>query len=166
MPFDRFLVSLAIPEVGSATAKLLARNFPTLAELSQADEQKLATLEGIGPEMAKAICAYFNDGRAQALIARLFDGGVEIQYPDLSSQAEGELSGRTLVFTGSLERLSRAEAKRLAEDLGAKVASSISPKTDFLVVGAKPGSKRKKAEDMGVSILEEQEFLDMAGFSA
>ena len=69
------------------------------------------------------------------------------------------------MFTGSLERLSRAEAKRIAEDLGARVASSLSKKTDFLIVGAKPGSKRRKAEDLGVAILEEQEFLDLAGFS-
>jgi len=165
VPFDRFLVALAIPEVGGATAKLLARNFPGLAELSHADEEKLATLEGIGPEMARAICEYFQTDRAQALIARLFEGGVEIDYPDLSVRAPGELAGRILVFTGSLERLSRAEAKRIAEDLGARVASSLSKKTDFLIVGAKPGSKRRKAEDLGVAILEEQEFLDLAGFS-
>jgi len=160
--FERFLVALAIPEVGSATARLLARNYPSLDELSEADEEKLATLEGIGPEMARSIWSHFQDDRSQALIARLLEGGVEIQYPDPFVAATGELSGRTLVFTGSLEKLSRAEAKRLAEDLGAKVASTLSRKTDFLVVGAKPGSKRSQAEELGVAILEEQEFLDLA----
>ena len=166
VPFDRFLVALAIPEVGSATARLLARSFADVDELLRADEEKLVDLEGIGTEMARAIVTYLGDARARSLIDRLFEGGVEIVYPDPAEAPEGELAGRTLVFTGTLERLSRAEAKRLAEERGARVSSSLSKKTDFLIVGAKPGSKRKKAEELGVQVLEEAEFLVLAGFLA
>jgi DNA ligase (NAD+) len=90
------------------------------------------------------------------------DGGVTIVFPD-PAHASGALAGRTLVFTGTLEELSRGEAKRLAEDAGARVTSSVSTHTDYLVVGARPGSKRKQAEALGVTVLEEREFLRLAG---
>ena len=159
--FERFLAALAIPEVGSATARLLARHFGSLAELDAADEERLMHIEGIGPEMARSIHAWFADPRSRALLERLAAGGVEIVYPVRTERA-GVLAGRTLVFTGTLAKLSRAEAKRLAEDLGAHVVSSISKHTDFLVVGAEPGSKRKKAEELGVAILDEEQFLALA----
>jgi len=163
VPFDRFLVSLAIPEVGSATARLLARHFPGLEELRTADEEQLVQLEGIGPEMAGAILQFFADEGSRQLIERLFAGGVEIAFPDPAQRATGELADKTIVFTGTLEGLSRAEAKRLAEDAGAKVTSSVSAKTDFVVTGAAAGSKRKKAEELGVSILDEKSFLGLVG---
>ncbi len=163
VPFGRYLVALAIPEVGTATAKLLARHFSTREELAAATAEELEELEGIGPEMARAITEWLASPECAALIERLAEGGVEIVYPDLdASAASGELSGKTLVFTGSLEQLSRAEAKRLAEDAGARVASSISGKTDYVVCGDKPGSKRKKAEALGVTILDEAGFLRLA----
>jgi DNA ligase (NAD+) len=167
VPFDRFLVALGIPEVGPATARLLARHHASLEELAAAEEEELVHLEGVGPEMARAIHGWFRQPRAQALIRRLFDGGVEIDYEAARGPAgAGELAGRTLVFTGTLERLSRAEAKRLAEASGARVSSAVSTKTDFLVAGESPGSKRKKAEALGVRILEEAEFLRLAGAEA
>jgi len=82
-------------------------------------------------------------------------------YPE-ARQAAGELAGKTVVFTGTLERLSRAEAKRMAEDHGARVTSSVSKHTDFLVAGAAAGSKRKKAEELGVRVLDEDEFMALA----
>ena len=163
VPFDRFLVALTIPEVGTATAKLLARHFTSLEQLMQAEPEDLERLEGIGPEMAKAIHGWFRSEKSHALVERLFAGGVEILYPKRRAEGErGVFDGKILVFTGSLEELSRAEAKRLAEDLGAKVTSSVSAKTDFLVVGDKPGSKRKKAEELGVTVMTEAEFLERA----
>ncbi len=163
VPFDRFLVALGIPDVGGATAKLLARNFASLDELATADEETLLDLEGVGPELVASLQRHFADPSAQALVARLFEGGVEIVYPDALDTTSGPFVGKTVVFTGTLEELSRREAKTLAEELGARVSSSISAKTDFLVVGANPGSKRKKAEELGVSVLEEREFLEQAG---
>jgi DNA ligase (NAD+) len=162
VPFERFLVALAIPEVGSATARLLARHFGSLDELRAADEERLMHVEGIGPEMARSISAWFAEAANQTLLSRLSAGGVEILYPDRSARAAGPLAGKTVVFTGTLAKLSRAEAKRLAENLGAHVASSVSKSTDFVVVGAEAGSKRKKAEELGLRILDEEQFLELA----
>jgi DNA ligase (NAD+) len=162
IPLERFLVALAIPEVGSATARLLARHFGTLAALAQAGEEELLALGGIGPEMARSIATWFRDPRSRALLARLVDGGVEV-LPCTAPAAGGAFAGKTLVVTGTLASLSRAEVKRLIEDQGGKVASAISSKTDFLVAGESPGSKRKKAEELGIRVLTEDEFLRLAG---
>jgi DNA ligase (NAD+) len=161
VPFDRYLVALAIPEVGPATAKLLTRHFASLEELASADEERLLHVEGIGPEMARSITAWFADPASRALLQRLAEGGVEVVAPAHPTRADGPLAGKTVVFTGTLEKLSRAEAKRLAEDLGAHVASSVSKSTDFVVVGADAGSKRKKAEALGVAVLDEGQFLTL-----
>ncbi len=161
LPFERYLVALAIPEVGPATAKLLARHFATREELAAADEERLLHVEGIGPEMARSLTTWWAAPANQALLQRLTDGGVEIVYPDRSARAAGPLAGKTVVFTGTLEKLSRAEAKRLAEDKGAHVTSSVSKSTDFVVVGADAGSKRKKALELGLTVLDETQFLEL-----
>jgi len=163
VPFERFLASLAIPEVGSATGKLLARRFASLEELQSADEARLLEIEGIGPEMARSIAGWFAAEESRALLARLFAGGVELVYPDRAAEATGPFAGKTIVFTGTLPTLSRAEAKNLAEELGAHVASSVSKKTDFVVIGEDAGSKKKKAEELGLTVLDEAEFLRRAG---
>ena len=163
VPFDRLLVALAIPEVGPATARLLARSFPDLDAFLAASEEALIDLEGIGPEMAAAIRHWAEDSGSRDLLDRLFDGGVEVVLPaELSADVAGELSGKTIVFTGTLPGLSRAEAKRLAEGAGARVVSAVSKNTDFLVAGEKAGSKRKKAEELGVRVLDEDEFRSLA----
>ncbi len=162
VPFERYLAALAIPEVGSATARLLARRFSSLEELASADAERLQQIQGIGPEMARSISSWFAEPASRELLRRLSEGGVEIVFPDRTQKARGALSGRTLVFTGTLEKLSRAEAKRLAEDRGAHVASSISKHTDYLVVGANPGSKRTRAEELGIAILDEEQFMALA----
>jgi DNA ligase (NAD+) len=163
VPFDRFLLGIGIPEVGSATARLLARSFPDLAALSAASEEQLLDIEGIGTEMAASIRSWFEDTRNRALLERLIAGGVEIVAPAPRRGGTGALAGKTVVFTGTLETLSRREAKALAEELGARVASSVSASTSFLVAGADAGSKRKKAEALGVAVLGEREFLELAG---
>jgi len=162
VPFERYLVALAIPEVGPATARLLTRHFTTIDDLASADEERLLHVEGIGPEMARSITTWFADPASRAMLRRLAEGGVEVLAPERTTGSGGPLAGKTVVFTGTLEKLSRAEAKRLAEDLGAHVASSVSKSTDFVVVGADAGSKRKKAEALGVAILDEGQFLTLA----
>ncbi len=157
VPFARFLVGLAIPDVGPATSRLLASHFPSLDELRDADEESLVELDGIGPEVAASIRGWFAEARNAALIERLFEGKVEIRYE--SSDTAGTLTGKAFVLTGTLPSLSRAEAKHLIESNGGRVVSSVSAKTDFLVAGEKPGSKRKKAEELGVTILEEDDLL-------
>ncbi|MFT5150616.1 MAG: DNA ligase (NAD+) [Planctomycetota bacterium] len=158
VPFERFLVALAIPDVGSATGRLLAKHYANLEELQAADIESLQQVDGIGPEVADRIVGWMAQPESQHLLARLAEGGVTLVYAEPSA-SEGAFSGKTIVFTGTLEELSRAEAKRAAESRGAKVGSSVSAKTDILVVGGKPGSKAKKAEALGVQIMLEAEFL-------
>ena len=158
VPFDRFLVALGIPDVGSATARLLARHYASLDELRESTLEGLQHLDGIGPEVAIKIVDWMADPASQAFLARLEQGGVRLLYPS-GEQQTGVFDGKTVVFTGTLEGMSRAEAKRAAEHRGAKVASSVSARTDILVVGGKPGSKAKKAAELGVQVMLEEEFL-------
>lgn len=158
VPLARFLSSLGIPDVGPSTGRLLAQNFGGLEALRAADAEALEAIDGIGPEVARKVIEWFADDRNQAVITRLLDDGrVRPQAPE--AQSEGPFAGKSVVFTGTLEGMTRAEAKKVVEDQGARVASSVSKKTDFLVVGGKPGSKAKKAEDLGVTVLLEEQFL-------
>lgn len=162
VPFARFIVSLAIPDIGPATARLLAQHFASLAQLRDATLDELQHVDGIGPEVATRLSEWFADRTNQKFIERLLDGGVEIVYPSQDARG-GAFAGQTVVFTGTLESLGRAEAKQIVEEEGGKVASSVSAKTNFLVVGGKPGSKAKKAEELGVTVLLEPEFLKRVG---
>lgn len=162
VPFDRFLVGLSIPEVGPATARLLATNHADLAALSAATEDELQHLDGIGPEVARAIADWFADDRNRALLERLESGGA-VPEPLAAVTGDSPFAGKTVVFTGTLEAMTRAEAKHSVESAGGKVASSVSAKTNFLVVGGKPGSKAKKAAELGVTVLLEPEFLESIG---
>jgi DNA ligase (NAD+) len=162
VPFQRFLVALAIQEIGPATARLLAQHFHSLDALRSASFDELQHVDGIGPEVATRITRWFGEKANQELLERLFEGGVSITYPPIGS-AGGAFAGKTIVFTGTLESMGRAEAKSAVESQGGKVASSISARTDFLVVGGKAGSKAKKAEALGVKVLLEPEFLERIG---
>jgi len=166
IPFERFLVALSIPEVGPATARLLAQHFPSLDELARAQQADLEQVGGIGPEMASAIHEWFQAPASRALLGRLQAGGVEILASTPRGGEQGPLSGKTIVFTGTLSSIGRAEAKRLAEVAGAKVASAVSAKTDFLVAGADAGSKAKKAAELGTAVLSEAQFLELCGRSS
>jgi DNA ligase (NAD+) len=160
--FARFLVALAIPEVGPATARLLAQHFHSLEELRNASLDELQHIDGIGPEVAARVATWFGETSNEKLVARLIEGGVEIVYPTTDA-ASGVFAAATVVFTGTLESMGRAEAKQIVEEQGGKVASSVSAKTTYLVVGGKPGSKAKKAEELGVKVLLEPEFLARIG---
>ena len=245
VPFDRFLVGLGIPEVGPATAKLLAGRFAGYDELLEVVLQEpdrplvavapddgevesgaggeapaatstdpaatpggqaglfdeacegeqgtpedapedapgdapakpkakrakkpdlhpaiaaLVELDGIGEEMAREIVTFFRRPEMRAMIARLLAGGVEPQAVAVATG--GSLAGKAIVLTGTLEQLTRAEAKRRIEALGGRVASSVSARTDLLVAGAKAGSKLKKAEELGVDVVDEAGFLELTG---
>ena len=163
VPFDRFLSSLAIPDVGGTTAGLLARHYAGFDELRAATVEDLVVIDGIGEVVAERIVEWFAREESAAFLQRLFDGGVELIYPEQVA-AGGAFDGKTVVFTGTLEKMSRAEAKRAVETRGGKVTSSVSAKTDILVVGGKPGSKAKKAQALGVEVLLEADFL--AGLDA
>lgn len=162
VPLERFLVALAIPEVGPATARLLADAYTTLDALRAATEDELQHVDGIGPEVAARVAGWFALEENRAFVERLLAGGVEIVERDRSS-AGGVFAGKSVVFTGTLESMGRAEGKKVVEDQGGRVASSVSAKTDYLIVGGKPGSKAKKAEELGVKVLLEADFLALLG---
>jgi DNA ligase (NAD+) len=162
IPFARFLVALAIPEVGPSTARLLAQHFHGLDELSAATEEELQHVDGIGPEVAARVTSWLAEKSSRKLVERLIEGGVEVVRYEAGAGG-GKFAGATVVFTGTLEAMGRAEAKRIVESEGGKVASSVSAKTTVLVVGGKPGSKAKKAEELGVKVLLEAEFLARVG---
>jgi DNA ligase (NAD+) len=161
VPLERFLVALAIDDVGPATARLLAAHFHDLDTLQRAGEEALLTVDGIGPEVARKLVAWFEDPRNQEFLARLFAGGVRVERA--SAPSGGSLSGKVFVLTGTLPTLSRAEAKQRIESLGGKVSSDVSAKTDYLVAGEAPGSKLTRAQSLGVPVLDEAAFLTLAG---
>ncbi|MBQ9271614.1 MAG: NAD-dependent DNA ligase LigA [Alphaproteobacteria bacterium] len=159
----RFVYALGIPQVGSATALLLAQNYGSFdalqADMMARETAKLVAIDGIGGEMGKDIVEFFNEQHNIDEIAALRKFVNIENYID-DRRKDSILSGKTVVFTGTLEKLTRAEAKALAQKFGAKVAGSVSSHTDYVVVGADAGSKAKKAAELGVKTLSEDEFIN------
>jgi DNA ligase (NAD+) len=153
----RFLAALGIPEVGGAVSRFLARHFGTLDAIMAADEDALTDVEGVGPIMAARIVAFFAEPHNAENIARLTER-MQVQAAE-TAPVGGALEGKTFVFTGGMESMSRGEAKKRAESLGAKVTGSVSKKTDYVVAGTDPGSKLDKANDLGVTVLDEAGFM-------
>ena len=181
--FDRFIYALGIRQVGQSTAKLLARTYGDLSAwreaMARAAEERraqpearkpeevgeayaeLCNVEGIGMNVADDIGAYFGETHHLQIIDDL---GSELTVEALEAAAsDSPVAGKTVVFTGTLETVSRSEAKAKAESMGAKVAGSVSKKTDYVVVGASAGSKARKAEELGIATLSEQEWLALIG---
>ena len=156
---SKFLRSLSIPEVGGSTARLLAKNFASLEDVQAATVERLVEIDGIGEEVAGRIRSWFDGERNLELIEALLESGVEIVVEEDAAGGGTAFDGAVVVFTGTLEQMSRFEAKAAVEAQGGRVASSVSKKTTFLVVGGKPGSKAKKAEEIGVTVLLEEAFL-------
>ncbi len=150
----RFLYALGIPEVGEATARTLALHFASLKALMAADEHELTAVQDVGPVVAHAIAVFFSEPHNRAVIAALQAAGVH--WPALEKPSGGLLSGKTVVLTGTLEGMTREEARAALERLGAKVSSSVSPRTDFVVAGRDPGSKAERAKEFGVPIIDER----------
>ncbi len=157
----RFLNGIGIPGVGEATAKALARAFPAVAELVDADEEALQRVRDVGPALAGEIRAFFAEPQNRRSIERLLAAGVRPE-PEESARG-GVFEGRSLVLTGTLSSLSREEAKAEIERRGGRVSGSVSRKTDFVIAGEEPGSKLDKARDLGVPVLDEAAFLEKLG---
>ena len=155
----RFIYALGIPHVGEKLAEILAENYDSIDELARAGEEELMQIEGIGPEVAKSIVDFFRNPENKKLIEELKAAGLN---PRRKARV-GPLSGKTFVFTGALSSMTREEAKRVVEELGGKVASSVSRKVDYVVVGENPGSKYDKARALGIPLLSEEEFLKLVG---
>jgi DNA ligase (NAD+) len=155
----RLLIALGIRHVGETVAELLASHFGDLDALVAADVETLEAVEGVGPIIAESVVRFFADERNRAEVARLRELGVRWPAVKVRRSAEGPLAGKVLVLTGTLPDLKRSEAKARIEAAGGKVTSSVSKKTDYVVAGADPGSKRAKAEELGVEIIDEAGLL-------
>lgn len=159
---DRFIYSLGIRHVGHTTAKLFATHYTSLANWRQAmmgDAALLLEINGVGEKLAHSVTAFFHEPANIAMLDRL---SARITVTDVHTKtSDSPIAGKTVVFTGTLERMTRAEAKSRAENLGAKVAGSVSSKTDYVIVGADAGSKHKKAEELGVKVLTEEEWITL-----
>jgi DNA ligase (NAD+) len=156
VPLDRLLIALGIPHVGEEIAYLLATRFQTLKALSSAAPGTLADIEGIGTIIGKAVSEWFSDRENRLLIERL---GKHLTILKVTAPSKGPLSGETVVITGTLPTLSREEAEALVRHAGGKAASSVSKKTSFVVAGESAGTKLETANRLGVSVIEEAEFL-------
>ena len=154
----RFLGALGIRYVGEVTAELLALHFTSLDALMQASRDELLAVEGIGEQVATSLLDYFSDPSTRKMLARLLALGVTIVAPERRVRP---LDGQVFLFTGSLEKMSRNEAKQLVREQGGQVVSGISKKVTALVAGAKAGGKLKKAAAMGIPVLSEQAFLQL-----
>ncbi|WP_159347523.1 NAD-dependent DNA ligase LigA [Roseomonas harenae] len=170
---ERFIFALGIRRIGEQNARLLARHYHTAQAWRQAmldarvigseAREDLGGIQGIGPAIAQELVAFFSEKRNVDAIDDLLR---EVTPEEAEAVAEGALSGKSIVFTGSMETMTRQEAEARAEQLGAKVVKSVSKKTDFVVVGADAGSKAKKAAELGLKTLTEAEWREIAGFAA
>ena len=151
----RFLYALGIPQVGGATADVLAADFGNIEVLRSATEEDLQRVEGVGPNMAREVHMYFQ-GPGGELVTKLLAAGVEPQA--VEAVGDGPFSGKTFVFTGTLETISRPDAEALVRKLGGKAAGSVSSKTDYVVAGPGAGSKLEKAQKLKLTILDEEQF--------
>lgn len=163
---EKFIYAIGIRHVGETTAKLLASHFVTYENFknfmigaSENDYQEFVALDGVGEKMAGSIIDYFKDERNQKMV---FDLEKYLKIiPVSKKEGGGKFAGKSIIFTGSLEKMSRAEAKKTAEDFGFKVVSSVSSKTDFVVVGEDSGSKLKKAQELKLQILNEEDWFKL-----
>lgn len=152
---ERLLFGLGIRHVGSKASKILLENFGDLEALAQASQDEIASLEGLGQVIAKSLTSFFASSGAQQLLAELKENAVNLAYLGQVADENAALSGLTVVLTGKLERMKRGEAKAKLEALGAKVAGSVSKKTNLVIAGADAGSKLAKAQELGIEIKDE-----------
>ncbi len=172
VPLERFIYALGIRQIGQANARLLAKQYISIGALRQAMKDAsvigsdalsdLNNIDGVGPSVANDLITYFNEARNQELLDD-FEKELSIEDFEVLDDSSSPVVGKTIVFTGTLETVTRGEAKAKAEQLGAKVAGSVSKKTDYVVAGPGAGSKAKKAAELGVTILSEEEWLELIG---
>lgn len=166
VPLARFIYALGIRQVGSATARLIAQNFVSwaafAADMKNGNTEKLLSIDGIGEAMAQDMVEFFKEEHNLKTIDLLLREVTTEDFADLI-RSDSPLSGKTVVFTGTLAKLTRAEAKAKALSAGAKVAGSVSKNTDYVVLGADAGSKAAKAAELGIKILSEEQFVALLG---
>jgi DNA ligase (NAD+) len=173
IPLERFIYALGIRRIGEANARLLARHYGSFANwrtqmlaattVGSEEREELGNILGIGPSIAEELADFFGEPRNVATLDELVEALDTIEDAARVAAADSEIAGKTLVFTGTMETMTRPEAKARAEALGAKVTDSVSKKTDLVVVGADAGSKARKATELGVRTMTEQEWRELAG---
>jgi DNA ligase (NAD+) len=159
IPLNRFIFGLGIRHVGEHVAGILARTYRSLEKLRTAPPEELEEIDGIGPVVAKSIADFFRENENQKIVKDMIDGGIRIL--ETAGGKQNTLKGKTFVLTGALETMARDEAKKRIEAAGGKVSGSVSRNTDYLVVGASPGSKLKRAEELGVDIIDETKLKEL-----
>jgi len=157
----RLLNALGIRMVGERVAHVLAMRYGSLARLMDASEATLAETHGIGPTIAASVRKFFDDESNRRMLEELDQLGVDLTERTATTEGPKPLAGKTLVITGTLSSLSREGARELVESLGGRVTSSVTRKTDFVVVGEAPGGKADDARRLGVPVLDEAAFLDL-----
>lgn len=158
---DKLLFALGIRHVGAKVARILATEFGSMEKLQQAQPEELAQIRDIGDKIAESAVTWLNVPANIDLVERLAAAGLTMTFTPPASQEDNPFFGKTLVFTGTMPTLGRAEAKTMAQDVGAKVSGSVSKKTDYVIAGAEAGSKLEQAQQLGVTVIDEAEFLRM-----
>lgn len=156
---DKLLFALGIRHVGAKVARILATEFGSMEKLQQAQPEELAQIRDIGDKIAESAVTWLNVPANIDMVERLAAAGLTMTFTPPASQEDNPFFGKTLVFTGTMPTLGRAEAKTMAQDVGAKVSGSVSKKTDYVIAGAEAGSKLEKAQQLGVTVIDEAEFL-------
>lgn len=160
-PFERVLYAIGIRFIGQGGAKILAKNFNDINELSYATIEDLTAIHEIGNKMAESVVEFFNDEKQKQIIERLKNAGLSFKSQIKVENQSLPLTGKTFVFTGELDSMTRNDAGELVESLGAKNTKSVSKKTNYVVVGDNPGSKYQKAQSLGIEILDEKKFINL-----
>lgn len=158
---DKLLFALGIRHVGAKVARILATEFGSMEKLQQAQPEELAQIRDIGDKIAESAVTWLNVPANIDLVERLAAAGLTMTFTPPASQEDNPFFGKTLVFTGTMPTLGRAEAKTMAQDVGAKVSGSVSKKTDYVIAGAEAGSKLEKAQQLGVTVIDEADFLHL-----
>lgn len=156
---DKLLFALGIRHVGAKVARILATEFGSMEKLQQAQPEELAQIRDIGDKIAESAVTWLNVPANIDLVERLAAAGLTMTFTPPASQEDNPFFGKTLVFTGTMPTLGRAEAKTMAQDVGAKVSGNVSKKTDYVIAGAEAGSKLEKAQQLGITVIDEAEFL-------
>lgn len=164
-PLHRLIYALGIRYVGEKVSRVLADHFGSMDALARASEEELTRIPEIGPKIAASVVAFFRQEQTRRLLEKLRRAGVNMEQRRAAPARESPLAGKTVVFTGTLQSMGRKEAEELVASLGGKPSGSVSRKTDYVVVGANPGSKYDRARELGVKILTEEEFRRLAGLA-
>ena len=159
------LTGFGIPNVGKAAAKTIMKRFSSILDLEEADRESLMEVDDVGEVSADCIFRFFHDEKNKEMITRLKDSGVNMEAEETET-IESAVSGKIVVITGTLPTLGRKEAAELVEKYGGKVSGSVSKKTDYVVAGESAGSKLTKAQELGITVLTEEELFALLGLNA